>query len=239
MVMKKTNEKVTDTAVQILLSIHKGDRRNIKRLCAGNVLWNCGGCYGCGAEDTMAIQMITDMIAPDAVKRFVMSGQYVRRLQGTGRLVTGRYQIEYASGMDVKTKRFEYLVVLTDGIAEFIKIDFRYVPVKVYEIMATSEAVYYLNEREILYVEAVSNHILWHCPDRVIETADTLKHLEQELSEEFVRVHRSYIINKSHITSIQRCSLTMSDGCNIPIPYKKYVSVKKKLMCHSPSRTSR
>lgn len=236
--MKKANEKAADTAVQILLSIHKGDQRNVKRLCTKNVLWKCGSCYGNGAEDITAIRILTDMIAPEAIRRFVRYGQYVRHLQGTGSLVAGRYQIEYVSGRDVRTKGFEYTMVLTDGIAEFIQIDFQYVPLRVYQITAVNEAVYCLNEREILYVEAVGDHILWHCQSRVVEAVDTLKRLEQELSEEFVRVHRSYIINKNLMVSIQRCSVTMVNGSNIPIPYKKYISVKEKLMCHSPGLAS-
>ncbi|MCM1126241.1 MAG: LytTR family transcriptional regulator DNA-binding domain-containing protein [Lachnospiraceae bacterium] len=235
--MRKTNEKTMDTAVQILLSIHKGDQRSVKRLCTQNVMWRCGGCYGSGAEDNTAIRIVTDLIAPETVKRFVRYGQYVKHLHGTGRIVAGRYQIEYASGMSVRTKGFEYTMVLADGIAEFIQIDFQYIPVRVYQITAVNEAVYCLNEREVLYVEAVNDRILWHCQSRVVEAVDTLKRLEQELSEEFVRVHRSYIVNKNRIRSIQRCSVTMSNDCNIPIPYKKYVSVREKLMCHSPSRT--
>lgn len=236
MVMKKTNEKELDRAMRILLSIHKGDLKSIQKFCAGNVLWNCGGCYRYGAADTTVIQMITDMIAPKTIKRFVRYGQHIRHLQGTGRIVAGRYQIEYMSGIGVRTKGFEYTMALIDEIAEFVQINFQYIPVKVYKIIATNEAVYYLNEREILYVEAVSDHILWHCQGKVIEAVDTLKHLEQELSGEFVRVHRSYIINKNQITSIQRCSVTMSNNCDIPIPYKKYVSVKEKLMCYSTSQ---
>lgn len=229
MSMEKTNEKVMEKVAQILLCIHKGDYRNVKKLCAKDVLWKCGHCYGKGAEDVVAIQVITDLIAPETITRFVRFGHYIRCLQGNGRLVAGRYQIEYASGLEQRTKNFEYTMVLSGGMAEFIQIDFQHVPAKVYKIMATNEAVYYLNEREIFYVEAVSDHILWHCRSKVIETVNTLKRLEQELSDEFVRVHRSYIINKNLIMSIQRCSVTMANGCNIPIPYKKYVSVKEKL----------
>lgn len=238
MVMEKTNEKVMKRVVQILLGIHKGDLRNVKKLCTKNILWKCGGCYGNGAEDAMVIQTITDMIAPETITKFVRYEQYISHLQGADRLVAGRYQIEYASGIDLRTRGFEYIMVLADGIAEFIQIDFQYIPTKVYKITATNEAVYYLNEKEILYVEAVNDHILWHCRNKVVEAVGTLKHLEQELSKEFVRIHRSYIINKNLIASIQRCSATMVNGANIPIPYKKYVNVKEKLMCHSPGLTS-
>lgn len=33
MVMEKTNEKVMQRVMQILLGIHKGDHRNVKKLC--------------------------------------------------------------------------------------------------------------------------------------------------------------------------------------------------------------
>lgn len=54
----------------------------------------------------------------------------------------------------------------------------------------------------------------------------TLKAIEKMVLENFIRIHRSFIVNRAHIVSVQRCFVTLKDGAKLPIPYKKYVQIK-------------
>ncbi|SFQ79665.1 LytR/AlgR family response regulator transcription factor [Hymenobacter arizonensis] len=58
---------------------------------------------------------------------------------------------------------------------------------------------------QLLFVEGYGNFVKCHLlSGRIILTADTLKHLETQLpTVEFVRVHKSYLVNVSHIEGIQ------------------------------------
>jgi DNA-binding LytR/AlgR family response regulator len=62
-----------------------------------------------------------------------------------------------------------------------------------------------LNYEEIFYIEALSDYVIIHTEDKKFIVHSTMKGVLQKLSRtnKFHRVHRSYIINTSHITAIQ------------------------------------
>lgn len=100
---------------------------------------------------------------------------------------------------------------------------------KRYQITDVKERVYFLREEEILYLEAMHNHVIWHCRTQSLKTVDSLKHLEQSLSDSFLRVHRGYIVNKEHVVKIGRCYVEMVNGTILQVPEKKYTQVKQML----------
>jgi len=60
-----------------------------------------------------------------------------------------------------------------------------------------------VNFSDILYIEALADYVKVHTPEKRIITLQTMKNLEDKLpSEQFVRVHRSYIIALDKINSI-------------------------------------
>lgn len=76
--------------------------------------------------------------------------------------------------------------------------------------------------REILYVEGLGNYVNYFLADDSKITAyGTIKQTLETLPENFVRVHKSYIINKEHIKSYDANSIDIS---NRMIPRGKSVS---------------
>ncbi|TAF32068.1 MAG: DNA-binding response regulator [Cytophagales bacterium] len=70
---------------------------------------------------------------------------------------------------------------------------------------------------EILFVEALSDYVILNTAKRKYIIHSTMKGLEKKLPEsDFIRVHRSYIINMNKIESIEDLSVTMP-GKSIPI----------------------
>ncbi len=62
----------------------------------------------------------------------------------------------------------------------------------------------YLNTDEILFLKADNNATDFYMKDgRVISAFKTLKTFEQLLPKEFLRIHKSYIINKDFVSRIQ------------------------------------
>ena len=57
--------------------------------------------------------------------------------------------------------------------------------------------------REILFFEAGNKRLTLHMQRREIPFAGTLEKLAEELPEEFIRVHKSFIVNRSAITEIR------------------------------------
>jgi len=70
-----------------------------------------------------------------------------------------------------------------------------------------------LKLREIIYIEALENYVTLNTNDDKFTIHFTMKAIENQLpSGVFIRVHRSYIINKSMIQSIKENSLDLNIG---------------------------
>ena len=78
-----------------------------------------------------------------------------------------------------------------------------------------------LKIKEIIYVEALENYITLNTAEERFTIHFTMKAIESQLpSNVFIRVHRSFIINKSMIQSIRENSLDLVVGStvkNIPV----------------------
>jgi DNA-binding LytR/AlgR family response regulator len=78
-----------------------------------------------------------------------------------------------------------------------------------------------LNLKDILYIEALENYITLKTKEEKFTIHFTMKAIETQLpSSIFIRVHRSYIVNKNMIQTIKENSLELSIGDelkNIPL----------------------
>ena len=91
------------------------------------------------------------------------------------------------------------------------------------------EHTYYLREADILYLESGHNRTYWHIGHKIIEVTGCLVHVEKELPDSFVRIHKSFIVNVIHVARIVRCSLELSNGDILQIPVKKYTEVRSRI----------
>lgn len=53
----------------------------------------------------------------------------------------------------------------------------------------------------ILYVESLSDYVKIITPDKTIVTRETISNLEEKLNNNFIRIHRSYIVSLNKINS--------------------------------------
>ncbi|MEM8969444.1 MAG: LytTR family DNA-binding domain-containing protein [Bacteroidota bacterium] len=102
------------------------------------------------------------------------------------------------------------------------------------EIAANSEASFiYVNTNrkfvkirfdDVLYVESLKDYVSIHLPDQRILTKEKISEFEQKLPNNFLRIHRSYIINSNKITAYTMHDVEIA-GKEIPIgvSYKKEV----------------
>jgi DNA-binding LytR/AlgR family response regulator len=82
---------------------------------------------------------------------------------------------------------------------------------------------------DILYFEGMSSrHAVVHL--RNLDSIDCLGKLsdfEAELSSKgFLRIHKSYLVNMAHITSIKNYRVTLSNGDALTVPEKRYGLVR-------------
>jgi len=83
---------------------------------------------------------------------------------------------------------------------------------------------------EILYAEALDNYVCIHTSNKKIVSYITLKSVMEQLPEErFLKVHKSFIINLSNITSIEEDQLYIGNKA-IPISQSLKSEVIKKIV---------
>jgi DNA-binding LytR/AlgR family response regulator len=70
---------------------------------------------------------------------------------------------------------------------------------------------------QLLYVEGMSNYVVLHTPEKKLIVYLTMKGIEQELPREhFLRVHKSFIVNRNKVESIEGNGLSIS-GNLVPV----------------------
>ncbi len=70
--------------------------------------------------------------------------------------------------------------------------------------------------KEILYVESVKDYVRIHLKDQSVVTKGTITHFSEALPNNFLRTHRSYIVNANKITAFTSLDVEI-DQKEIPI----------------------
>lgn len=89
-----------------------------------------------------------------------------------------------------------------------------------------------VNKKELLFLEAFGNYVKLHCVDQLLVCHQKLSYFEELLSEndEFIRVHKSFIVNNFKIDFLEGNSIKLKDK-QVPIgqKYKSEVFGKLKI----------
>lgn len=81
---------------------------------------------------------------------------------------------------------------------------------------------YIVRTKDILFIERNKSKATIYTSDSTYETCSSLNYLEQELPDNFIRVHRSYIVNKSQITKINKDNKTIYFADNLSCPLGQF-----------------
>ncbi len=78
--------------------------------------------------------------------------------------------------------------------------------------------------QDILYVESIKDYVRIHTTDQWITTKDKISEFEQKLPDYFLRIHRSFIVNKRKLTAFTAHDVEIGETeIPIGISYKKRV----------------
>lgn len=91
-----------------------------------------------------------------------------------------------------------------------------------------------LNQKEIIYIESNKGYVNIHTyKNKIFRTKMTTQSINDLLSEDFVRIHKSYIVNKKYITSYSASVLVLNDTLPLPIGRKFKGNVTSKISLKS------
>lgn len=92
-------------------------------------------------------------------------------------------------------------------------------------------------EKNIFYIEVFSHACMIHTTEGTVETKMAINDLEKKLSEGFIRVHRSYLVNLEQIKKIGKTELFLENGKDVPLSRRKYKEVNMAFIRYFKGRT--
>ncbi len=83
---------------------------------------------------------------------------------------------------------------------------------------------------DILFFESSGRYIIIHTKEEEMKMIGTLNTVECQIinsKAEFFRIHQSYLVNEKYIKNIQRTSLLLFNGTQLPISKRRYQKLKE------------
>lgn len=84
-----------------------------------------------------------------------------------------------------------------------------------------------LLETDIQYIESFLHYIVVHTQSTEYKLKENLSVLEEKLSSDFYRTHRSYLVSLKHILKISRTAVWLDCGTEIPLARGKYDDINR------------
>ncbi len=149
-------------------------------------------------------------------------------------VVAGLYNLLDNSEQSCSKEKICAVSLVLERVGKGVKIALLHISAKpkgrTYVLRDAQEQSFFMDEADIIYLEAGHNRTRWHCRDKVIETSKNLLYTEKSLSDSFVRIHRGFVVNRQHVNKIGRYFVEMDAGMSLPIPAKKYMTVRELLL---------
>lgn len=114
----------------------------------------------------------------------------------------------------------------TDRDSIFLKVDYRYVRVSLADIRYIKGFGEYLQ----VYVAGKATPIV---------TLSSFASIKEMLTDNFLQVHRSYIVNMNQVDQIERSRLVMDSDCYIPVGDSYKTAFQDYLMRHSVGKSAK
>ena len=89
-----------------------------------------------------------------------------------------------------------------------------------------------LYEADILYVESFLHYIVIHTKDKEYKIKENMSVFEKRVSDDFYRIHRSYLVSLKHITRISRTSVNIGNT-ELPLSRGKYDDINRAFIQHN------
>ncbi len=89
-----------------------------------------------------------------------------------------------------------------------------------------------LYETDIFYVESFLHYIVIHTKDKEYKIKENISVFENKVSDDFYRIHRSYLVSLKHITRISRTSVNIGN-IELPLSRGKYDDINRAFIEHN------
>lgn len=91
-------------------------------------------------------------------------------------------------------------------------------------------AVRFIYLSEIMYVKAQRNDVKIVMTNEQIDVKMNISEFLELADNKFLRVHRSYAVNTDYMSKLERYTVTMKNGEQLPVPVKKYNEIRDEMI---------
>ena len=227
--MENTKKIETGILMDLITRLYK-KKKDVCKMCISNVTWKYNHIKGEGVRDGILAGILAKEHGGNEISLEFYDLKIVRITDQMG-IIAGVYKVIDKKNLNNKKAMvYDVVLVITNKRAVYIQINGTEKKQTIHRVKANNEDYYAVSEDEILYIESLHNQVIWHCTYMKIILSDSLQHLEKVMSRDFVRIQRSYLVNKNHVKIVRRCEAVMDNEDILPIPTRKYVRIKETLM---------
>ena len=104
-------------------------------------------------------------------------------------------------------------------------------------VKANDMSVHRISINHLLYIETIKRtaKLRIHTSTDTIIVNGTLPDFEKTYSDFLLRIHAGFLINPECVSKIERFTVTMSNGVKLPVPEKKYTTIKRLILTNLQS----
>ena len=84
-----------------------------------------------------------------------------------------------------------------------------------------------LYEEDILYVESFLHYISIHTKEKEYKIKENISSFEKKLTDDFFRIHRSYLVSLKYVVKIARNLVTLEGNTELPLARGKYDEINR------------
>lgn len=142
---------------------------------------------------------------------------------------------EYAvQGYDVQALDYLLKPIELDKVKRVLKRHLDRQPAVVEKVTLESQGeVIKLALDDILYVEVNRRECEIHTLNGPVTVSRTLKEMSEELSDDFIQTHRSYLVNVSHMNRLLKTDIELSNGTVVPVSRRLVKQVQEQFVMHN------
>lgn len=100
-----------------------------------------------------------------------------------------------------------------------------------YIVIENKSDTYKIQPSEIKYIEVQSKVVSIHTINKTFEVRYSLEKIEKDLNlDEFVRCHKSFLVNLSYVENIKPNNIILESGEEVPVSRYRYKDVKERFL---------
>lgn len=120
-----------------------------------------------------------------------------------------------------------------DKLKEAILFDYSQHYVEKHLLISSGSVVHSFSYREIYYIEVIGHTLRIYKKEDAVECTGVLSDLHSELPDNFLRCHKSFLVNLDWVSDIRRYSFQLYNGKKIPISKGRYNEIQQAFVAYA------